>query len=455
MVEIIRIQNAEVQKLLSQEEGHFLDLKSLNIAPAKLTRTIAALSNAEGGELFIGIEDSPRKWSGFANVEAANGHIQAFESLFPLGDGYEYRFLQNENETGLVLKVDIQKSRGIKKASDDKIYIRRGAQNLPLTTPQDIDRLNKNKGISSYETETANVEKEIITNSTHTIGFMLEIVPSAEPEAWLKKQRVIINEHPTVAGIILFAEEPQAILPKHCGCKIYQYRTKEEGTRDSLMFNPITIEGNAYSTIFAAVDRTKKIIESIRIRTDEGLKSLEYPTEALHEIITNAVLHRDYSIADDIHIRIYDNRVEIQSPGTLPAHITPENILAERFARNGTIVRLVNKFPDAPNKDVGEGLNTAFEAMQKMRLKQPSIEQIGGNVIVTLRHESLATPQELIINYLKNHDSITNKDAREICSIQSENTVKHIFKRMVDDGLIEPIKGVTVFKTAYRLKTKD
>jgi ATP-dependent DNA helicase RecG len=76
--------------------------------------------------------------------------------------------------------------------------------------------------------------------------------------------------------------------------------------------------------------------------------------------LTNAVIHRDYGIADDIHIRIFDNRVEIESPGRLPAHITPANILDERYSRNGAVVRYINKFPDAPNKDVGEGLNTAF-----------------------------------------------------------------------------------------------
>ena len=58
----------------------------------------------------------------------------------------------------------------------------------------------------------------------------------------------------------------------------------------------------------------------------------------------------------------------------LPAHVTPENILDQRFARNGTIVRLVNKFPNPPNKDVGEGLNTAFAAMHRMGLKEPVVE---------------------------------------------------------------------------------
>src|SRR5262249_24596759 len=114
---------------------------------------------------------------------------------------------------------------------------------------------------------------------------------------------------------------------------------------------------------------------------------IEYPTEAIHEIVTNAVIHRDYSRNDDIHVRIFDNRIEVFSPGTLPAHVTPKNILDERAARNPKVVRLLNKFRNPPNKDVGEGLNTAFEAMKKLRLKEPIIEQRDNGVLVTLRHE--------------------------------------------------------------------
>jgi ATP-dependent DNA helicase RecG len=139
---------------------------------------------------------------------------------------------------------------------------------------------------------------------------------------------------------------------------------------------------------------------------------------ALHEIITNAVLHRDYSAADDIHIRIFDNRVEAISPGTLPAHITPENILNERFARNGVIVRLINKFPNSPNKDVGEDLNNAFQAMREIQLKPPIVTQIGGYVKVILRHEPLATPEELILEFLQSHEQITNKEGRFALLVQ-------------------------------------
>jgi ATP-dependent DNA helicase RecG len=254
---------------------------------------------------------------------------------------------------------------------------------------------------------------------------------------------------------VLFAEEPQAVLPKRTGIKIYRYKTTaQEGTRDTLDRDPRSIEGHAYVQIAHAVAVTAQIIESVRVNTAEGLESVKYPITALHEIITNAVLHRDYSLADDIHIRIFDNRVEVSSPGTLPGHITPENILNERFARNATIIRLINKFPDPPNKDVGEGLNTAFLAMRDMKLQPPTIAQTGGYVTVVLKHELLATPEEIIVRYLQDNKQITNRIARGLCFIGSENKMKGILQRLVKKGLIELVPGTTRYSAAYRLKKR-
>jgi len=427
-IPIVEISDAEVGKVLVQHEGHFCDVKAKEISPGKLTKTICALSNAEGGEVLIGIrEDKPNRvsvWSGFDVPEDANGHIQAFEGLFPLGDGYGYVFLRSANHHGFVLKVEVAKNRDVKHASDGRVYIRRGPQSLPCDTEEALTRLRRNKGLISFETEPVNADPAEITNSTVIIRFMLDVIPTAEPEAWLRKQQLIVHDKPTVAGIVLFAEEPQAMLPKRTGIKIYRYKTKAaEGTRDTLDGEPLSIEGNAYVQIHEAVRTTAEIIESVRVNTPTGLESVKYPITALHEIITNAVLHRDYSIADDIHIRIFDNRVEVASPGTLAGHITPENILNERFARNATIVRLINKFPDPPNKDVGEGLNTAFSAMREMKLRPPQIEQEGGYVKVVLKHEPLASPEEIILEYLEDHDQITNRISRDLCFISSAQRI--------------------------------
>jgi ATP-dependent DNA helicase RecG len=445
-IEVTKITASERDGILEGREGHFFDLKSIDIRPAKLTETMSAFANADGGELYVGIDEKgkgrkkTRKWRGFSDQEAANGHVQVIEELFPLGQYFSCGFICCKGNDGLILKIEVDKTREVKKASDGIPYLRRGAQNLPMNTPEKVRRLELNKGIVSYEAETVNIDSDLVEESPILLQFLSAVIPSAEPLGWLKKQRLLQEGKPTVAAVLLFAEEPQAILPKHCGIKILRYQTREkEGRRPVLSFNPITIEGSIYNSIYDSVSKTVEIVEEIPKLGEFGLEPIQYPREALHEIITNAVLHRDYSIAADIQIRIFDNRIEVESPGKLPGHITEENILREQFARNGSIIRLINKFPNPPNKDVGEGLNTAFDAMTRLKLKAPVIKGGEDSVTVYIRHEPLASPEDAVLQYLETNYTITNRRARELTGITSENSMKNVFYRLRDKGLIERV----------------
>lgn len=339
------------------------------------------------------------------------------------------------------MKVCIFKTQSIIKTTDDRIFVRRGAQSLPVDTPEKLRRLELDKGITSYENEpVAESQLSDAAESDVFSKFSKAIVPEAEPYKWLKKQRLVVNDKLTVAGELLFSDEPQICLPKRSSIKIFRYKTSGEPDRDTLAGQPITIEGCAYQQIYDAVAIAKEIIETIK-KLGSGFEMIEYPEETLHEIITNAVLHRDYSIATDIQIRIFDNRVEIESPGKLPGHVTTENILNSQAARNPKIVRLINKFPDAPNKDVGEGLNTAFDAMTKLRLKVPLIEELENSVLVRIKHEKLASPEEVVVGYLLDHDTIKNSIGRALTGLKSENSMKTVFYHLRDQGFIKLVKG--------------
>jgi ATP-dependent DNA helicase RecG len=454
-IEVNKLTDAQLEQILSYTEGHFLDVKAKEIRPAKLTKSISAFANADGGELYIGIAEtpigSPHTWGGFADPEDANAHLQVFEDLFPLGGDFSYGFLTHPSQTGYVLQAVVSKIKGIVKANDGIPYIRRGAQNLPVNTDAKLKLLERNKGLTSFENEPVSTELAKICNSATVIGFMLDVVPTSEPEDWLKKQELIKDGKPTVAGVTLFADLPQAILPKRTGIKVYRYKTAQsEGSRDTLVGLPKSIEGSAYDVIKGAVALTQEIINGIQILGTDGLEAVAYPTETLHEVITNAVLHRDDGIADDVHVRIFDNRVEVESPGRLPAHITTKNILKERFARNGNIVRVINKFPDPPNKDVGEGLNTAFEAMKTLHLKNPVIIESDNSVIVQIKHEKLASAEDIVMEYLEDNPIIVNRVGRELTGIRSENTMKNVFIRLRDRGLIEPVPGRQGFASAWQ-----
>jgi len=447
--------------LLTQiEEGQYSDVKAIAISASKLSHTISAFANTDGGDLYIGISEQmlggnakKRAWDGFPDVEAANGHLQAFERAFPLGNDFQYEFFRCGKRNGVVLHVQVSRTQGVIRATDGKPYVRRGAMNLPQDTPEQIRRLEFTKGVISFEGHPVPAPPESIIDSPVTKSFLASVIPTAQPEPWLRKQQLIVNDMPTVAGLLLFADEPQAVLPKRCGIKVYRYRTQEEtGFRDVLSFIPITVEGCLYEQIKNAVAVTVAEVEKIKRMGSSGLENINYPPETLHEIITNAVIHRDYSIADDVHVRIFDNRIEVQSPGRLPAHVTPKNILDERFARNGAIVRLLNKFPDPPNRDVGEGLNTAFDKMRELGLRDPLIEERDSDVLVTILHEQLASKEETILKYLDANATIRNKKAREITFVKDADQMKRILQKMVEKDLIEPVPATRAGGFAYRKK---
>ena len=361
--------------------------------------------------------------------------------------------LSHPKQTGVVLQVIVRKTKAVVKANDGIPYIRRGAQSLPVDTQDKLALLERNKGLTSFENEPVTAELAKVCNSTTAIKFILDVVPTSEPEDWLRKKELVKDGKPTVGGIVLFADLPQAILPKRSGIKIYRYKTSDvEGTRDTLVGDPISVEGCAYDLIKQAVEITKVIIGKIQVLGTKGLEPVAYPKETLHEVITNSVLHRDYAIADDVHVRIFDNRVEVESPGRLPAHITPKNILKERFARNGNIVRIINKFPDPPNKDIGEGLNTAFEAMRNLRLKEPVVVEQENSVVVQIKHERLASAEDIVMEFLDSPDNkmITNRVARGLTGIKSENSMKLVFLRLRDRGLIEPVPGRSGSASAWQ-----
>ena len=94
-----------------------------------------------------------------------------------------------------------------------------------------------------------------------------------------------------------------------------------------------------YRAISDTVEKVQEVMNAVEVWTSDGLKGLEYPPEAIWETIVNAFIHRDYSISDDIQILIFDNRMEILSPGTLPGYVTVDNILEARFSRNPKLVR--------------------------------------------------------------------------------------------------------------------
>jgi ATP-dependent DNA helicase RecG len=92
--------------------------------------------------------------------------------------------------------------------------------------------------------------------------------------------------------------------------------------------------------------------------------------------------------------------------------------------------------------------------MHQLGLKEPTIIERDSDVLVTIRHEPLASPQEAIMRYLESNDTIKNKQARMITHISADYQMKNIFGQMVEKGLIEQVPGTRTSSTAYRKPRK-
>jgi ATP-dependent DNA helicase RecG len=358
---------------------------------------------------------------------------------------------------GYVLRVAIEKSPVVHKTSDGTVYQRHGAQSLPIDDPQLIVELSFAKGATSFEDQILKeVPTEQVVESRDLTEFLEDYSPQTDALEFCVNQNLIDYKtwEPRVAAVLLFHECPSAVNPRKCAVKITRYETKEDDPERDHLAQQATIEGPLYSLIHESVAKIQEIMQSVSIWTAEGLKKADYPPESIWEILVNAIIHRDYTISDDIQVLIFDNRIEILSPGKLPGYVTVDNILDARYSRNSKIVRTLNRYKQPPNRDMGEGLDTAFQKMKEWGLKAPEIVEQNGYVRVTLPHTSLAKPSEAILAFLARNPTINNRQTRDLTGIRSENSVKVQFYKLRDEGFLEPVPDLKGPKSAWRLTEK-
>jgi len=372
----------------------------------------------------------------------------------PVPYSIEYLTIAGRPDAGLVCLVNVRKSESVHHMSDGRVFVRRNAATVELTGKTVTD-LSLAKGARSYEDQLlADYTWEDVGAEPELAFFLQTYSPATQPVDFLWKQRLVNRDtgEARVAAAVLYAENPAAVMPKRCGVKLARYETKdEEPRREHLAATPSTIEGPARVVIEKTLAQVTKLIQSVStLQPDGTLARLTYPPDALKEIVVNAVIHRDYNVSDDILVYVFDNRVEVKSPGLLPGHMTLNDMTKDRFARNPTIVRMLNRYPDPPNKDMGEGLQTVMKSMAAAKLQPPSFSLEGNYFTVRLRHTPLARPQEIVMEYLDSHDEINNSIARGLSGITSENAMKDIFYSLRDVGKIQRVPGKAGNKSAWR-----
>lgn len=169
----------------------------------------------------------------------------------------------------------------------------------------------------------------------------------------------------------------------------------------------------------------------------------KYPLRVLNEAVTNAVVHRDYRLNADILVRIFADRIEVESPGLLVGPVTTSNInRIGTHARNPTIVNHLREFPAPPNLDAGEGVQMMFGTMREAGLypplyrTRPYIPREA--VVVYLFNENRPSIWEQVVDHIDKHGDIGNAQVRKLMPNADTLRASKQLKEWVELGLLVP-----------------
>src|SRR5262249_26383966 len=168
---------------------------------------------------------------------------------------------------------------------------------------------------TTYEDQTLpEANAEDVVEALELKQFLQDFAPRSDPLEYVINENLIDRRSwkPCVAGILVFNANPSPVVPRRCAVRIARYETREDDPEREHLKETISIEGPLYHQIHRSVETITGIMSSIKIWTTSGLRNVAYPPESIWEIVANAIIHRDYSISDDIQILIFNNRIEVQ-----------------------------------------------------------------------------------------------------------------------------------------------
>lgn len=409
-----------------------------------------AFANGVGGRIIIGVEDGTKKVVGVTDQDRDRLYEDfpncLYESVKPT---LVARIYEKVLDSVSVLIVEIPPSPKkpyfvTKKGMPGGVYVRIGASSR--TANQDhIEELIRAGNRKYYDEEALDLPEEVLSKrllkdhygkQLSTRRLLSDTViqhSSTNPEQY----------NPTVTGILHFSEEPHRLIPEAC---ILVTRFKGTEGRDIVRTQELTGPLGALSEETLTLIRSW-IQQDYQLQGMRLIAELPIPEVALREAITNALLHRKYTIAGAIKIAIYSNRIEVFSPGTFPGLIDIDNIGdGTTYLRNPHLMRLARHLGLV--EKLGTGVRLIFRSCEEAGLPLPKYFEGGDFVKVTFEFERRRQPsqsdQEAILQLVDDRGRVAVSEVRAFLGT-SRNTASRKLGELVKAGeLVRTGKGPAV-----------
>ena len=467
---------SRIQTLLGAPETRTLDFNRISAKHGRMIEAVCAFANSEGGLLAIGVEDAKQMKPGAKpesrlfgieeNAEAFDDfRRQVMAKFAPSIERLHWMRLPctlRDGSAGHVVLLRVEKSDKVHTVIGDGTWTRMDASNREMNAAEIAD-LSYRRGVRSAAAETVPVALGLLETATWRRFAVARGLKSGSFVEQL--QRIGLADatggevRPTRAAVLLFADEPGSLLAAHDSradvrLMVYDGKTVVPGSTPNLRKTPKTIRGPLIEQIDAAVKAVLEELATGLTLSSSGFKTKHvYPERVVKEAIVNAAVHRDYRLNRDIFIRVFDDRIEIESPGAFPGNITVANIgRAGSKSRNALIALNLREFDQAPNIDAGEGVKMMFAEMAAAKLYPPQYRQNTEaaieSVTVTLFNHERPTAWDEVNAWIDQHGSVANTDVVRIAKVETLKASK-LLKAWVDQGVLMPLPGRGKRNMAY------
>lgn len=420
--------------------------------PEALAETLTAFANSEGGLVVLGIDADGHLGDIFVAEEAQEALQAALRLCRP---PVRTEWDQEQVAGGVVVLLRVERSSNVHTLWDGRLLVRRGIENRPLEGTE-IDQLMANRPSNNFEVQVvAGATREDLDEDV--IDDYLERRQQRNPRSSVLPKDKLLQQisaltddkKPTVSGLLLFGKEPQLFLPQSRAIFVKFADVQPRGPGGTLGYGrreefigPLPqIIDRAWRVIWEEMDK-RAVVRGLQ-RQEET----EYPQSSVREALVNAVSHRDYHLTgSSIEIRMYTDRLEITSPGGLPAHITLDNIVEEHYSRNPRIVNGLYQWGYI--EELGLGIDRMIEDMVNAGHKPPKFEAKGHRFTVVLYNNRDATRavatweqgmnerQLKAVEFLQRSGAITNRDYRDLCPHVGPETLRLDLVDMVEKGIL-------------------
>jgi ATP-dependent DNA helicase RecG len=466
-----------VENILSLEEGQRIEFKRAGKNDRALD-SMVAFANAGGGVVLLGIED-PKKATGHDRLYGADENPEAVDELQrlvrnritpllspPVVEEPVFRDVPctlRDGKPGRIVFIQVNQSAAVHSIVGGATLARFGRTNQQLSAAEITD-LSLRRGTRSVVDDPVAVSFDLLDTATWRQYAESRRITRALPEALrhvgLAKVEAGGRLSPTRAAVLLFAEEPNGLLDSKCTVRVFHYKGDrvEHSATTNLVRPPRTAGGPLIEQIRAAVDLTVDALASGIQVGPLGFEIVQkYPLRVIREAITNAVIHRDYRHSADIQIRIFDDHIEIESPGAFPGRVNARNIAAAGSQpRNRSLADHLREFPSPPNLDAGEGVRMMISVMDKAKLYAPTFlappDLPREAVLTLLRNEARPTAWTQVEARARESGSVGNAEVRAILRSDDSVRASKMLRLWVDAGLLVPVDPGSAKKDRrYRL----